>query len=73
VINKIDLAPMVGADLSVMERDAQKMRGDKPFVFTNLKTGQGLETVVTLIGLHSGKPAVISSATSPAAISSASP
>jgi urease accessory protein len=45
VINKIDLAPFVGADLSVMERDAKKMRGDKPFVFTNLKTQQGLATV----------------------------
>jgi urease accessory protein len=45
VINKIDLAPFVGADLSVMERDAQKMRGDKPFVLTNLKTQQGLATV----------------------------
>ena len=56
VINKIDLAPMVGADLAVMERDAAKMRGSKPFVFTNLKTQQGLETVVTLIELHMGKP-----------------
>ena len=43
VINKIDLAPMVGASLEVMERDAKKMRGERPFVFTNLKTGQGLE------------------------------
>ena len=42
VINKIDLAPQVGADLGVMERDAKKMRGDKPFVFTNLKTKEGL-------------------------------
>jgi urease accessory protein len=52
VINKIDLAPMVGADLGVMERDAQKMRGDKPFVFTNLKTAQGLATVVDFIEHH---------------------
>jgi urease accessory protein len=52
VINKIDLAPMVGADLGVMERDAQKMRGDKPFVFTNLKTAQGLATVVNFIEHH---------------------
>jgi len=51
VINKIDLAPLVGADLSVMERDAQKMRGDKPFVFTNLKTQVGLEAVVTFVAL----------------------
>src|SRR6186997_2588942 len=49
VINKIDLAPMVGASLEVMERDAKKMRGERPFVFTNLKTGVGLDTVVTFI------------------------
>ncbi|MEG3436305.1 urease accessory protein UreG [Pannus brasiliensis CCIBt3594] len=49
VINKIDLAPMVGADLGVMERDARKMRGDKPFVFTNLKTREGFETVRSFI------------------------
>mgnify|MGYP006422419763 CR=1 FL=1 len=52
VINKIDLAPYVGADLSVMERDAKKMRSEKPFVFTNLKTRQGLETVQNFIGSH---------------------
>src|SRR5687768_14421482 len=46
VINKIDLAPMVGASLEVMERDAKKMRGARPFVFSNLKSGQGLETIV---------------------------
>ncbi|MGL5879799.1 MAG: urease accessory protein UreG [Xenococcaceae cyanobacterium] len=45
VINKIDLASLVGADLQVMERDAKKMRGEKPFVFTNLKTQEGLDTV----------------------------
>jgi urease accessory protein len=44
VINKIDLAPMVGASLEVMDRDARRMRGERPFVFTNLKTGQGLPT-----------------------------
>src|SRR5919202_1621148 len=49
VINKIDLAPMVGASLEVMERDAKKMRGTRPFVFTNLKTGAGLETIVRFI------------------------
>ena len=49
VINKIDLAPMVGASLEVMERDSRKMRGARPFVFTNLKTGQGLDTIVTFI------------------------
>jgi urease accessory protein len=49
VINKIDLAPMVGASLEVMERDSKKMRGERPFVFTNLKTGHGLDTVVRFI------------------------
>ena len=49
IINKIDLAPMVGASLDVMERDARKMRGDKPFVFSNLKAGQGLEQIVEFI------------------------
>ncbi|BAU64862.1 urease accessory protein G [Stanieria sp. NIES-3757] len=49
VINKIDLAPMVGASLDVMEQDTKKMRGDKPFVFTNLKTKQGLENVINFI------------------------
>lgn len=47
VINKIDLAPYVGADLGVMERDARRMRGDRPFVFTNLRTGEGLEQVLS--------------------------
>ena len=46
VINKIDLAPFVGADLAVMERDARRMRGERPFVFTNLKTGQGADEIV---------------------------
>ena len=49
VINKIDLAPYVGASLEVMDRDARKMRGERPFVFTNLKVGQGLETVVRFV------------------------
>jgi urease accessory protein len=49
IINKIDLAPHVGASLEVMDRDAKKMRGDKPFVFTNMKTGQGLDTVIKFI------------------------
>ena len=52
VINKIDLAPLVGADLSVMERDAKRMRGDKPFFFTNLKTQQGLTLVINFIRSH---------------------
>jgi urease accessory protein len=54
VINKIDLAPMVGADLGVMDRDAKKMRGDKPFVFTNLKTREGLEQVIAFIEKNLG-------------------
>jgi urease accessory protein len=49
VINKIDLAPHVGADLAIMERDATRMRGERPFVMTNLKTGAGLERVVRFI------------------------
>jgi len=49
VINKTDLAPYVGADLNVMERDAKKMRGDKPFIFTNLKTQTGLGDVIHFV------------------------
>jgi urease accessory protein len=49
IINKIDLAPMVGASLEVMARDAGRMRGDRPFVFTNLKTGAGADAVVRFV------------------------
>ncbi len=49
VINKIDLAPHVGADLAVMERDAKLMRRNRPFVFTNMKTGQGLADIRAFI------------------------
>jgi urease accessory protein len=49
VINKIDLAPYVGASLEVMDRDARKMRGDKPFIFSNLKTGVGVEEIIAFI------------------------
>ena len=49
VINKIDLAPHVGASLDVMEKDAKKMRGDKPFVFSNLKNGIGIEQIENFI------------------------
>ena len=49
IINKIDLAPMVGASLEVMDRDAKKMRGERPFVFSNLKTGTGLAEIVSFI------------------------
>lgn len=49
IINKIDLAPYVGADLSVMERDSKKMRGNKPFMFTNIRDDQGVDEVVKWI------------------------
>jgi urease accessory protein len=49
VINKIDLAPYVGADLAVMERDAKKGRGDKPFVFSDLKSGRGVDDIIRWI------------------------
>jgi urease accessory protein len=49
VINKIDLAPFVGANLDVMDRDTKRMRGERPFVFTNLKTGDGLEPIIEFI------------------------
>src|SRR5579884_2925936 len=49
VINKVDLAPHVGADLAVMERDAVRLRGRKPLVFTNLRTGDGVDRVVAWI------------------------
>ena len=49
VINKIDLAPLVGASLEVMDRDARKMRGARPFVFSNQKTGQGLADIIDFI------------------------
>ena len=49
IINKTDLAPLVGADLGVMDRDAKKMRGDKPFLFTNLKDESGVAEVIAFI------------------------
>jgi urease accessory protein len=49
VINKIDLAPLVGASLEVMDRDAKKMRGERPFLFSNLKSGQGLADIIAFI------------------------
>ena len=49
VINKIDLAPHVGASLDVMERDARRMRGTRPFIFSNLRTGQGADAIVRFI------------------------
>jgi urease accessory protein len=49
IINKIDLAPHVGASLEVMESDTKRMRGERPFVFSNLKTGEGLEEIISFI------------------------
>lgn len=49
VINKIDIAPFVGASLDVMDRDTKRMRGDRPFVFSNMKMGEGLEQIATFI------------------------
>jgi urease accessory protein len=54
VINKIDLAPFVGASLEVMDRDSRKMRGARPFVFSNLKSGEGLDAVVGFIERQGG-------------------
>ncbi|WP_332814904.1 urease accessory protein UreG [Ramlibacter sp.] len=54
VINKTDLAPHVGASLEVMDRDARRMRGDRPFVFTNLKTGAGAEVIVDFLENRGG-------------------
>jgi urease accessory protein len=54
VINKIDLAPLVGASLEVMERDALKMRGTRPFLFTNLKAGQGVAEIARFIAEQGG-------------------
>ena len=54
VINKTDLAPLVGANLSVMDRDARKMRGDRPFVFTNIKKGEGVASISEFIVARGG-------------------
>jgi urease accessory protein len=54
VINKIDLAPMVGASLEVMDRDAKKMRGQRPFVFTNMRSGEGVDAIVEFITRSGG-------------------
>ena len=62
IINKIDLAPYVGASLEVMERDARNMRGDRPFLFSNLKTGQGVQDIIRFIetqGMLKAKPAPV--------------
>ena len=49
IINKTDLAPLVGADLSVMEADTRKQRDERPFVFTNMRTGNGIDDIVSFI------------------------
>jgi urease accessory protein len=54
VINKIDLAPMVGASLEVMDRDSRKMRGSRPFVFANMRSGEGLDTIVDFVKRKGG-------------------
>jgi len=59
IINKTDLAPHVGASLEVMERDANKMRGTRPFLFTSLRHGKGLEALLPLIGEIGGVPALM--------------
>ncbi len=56
VINKIDLAPLVGASLEVMESDTKRMRGERPFVFTNLKTGEGLDRILAFLVRAGGLP-----------------
>ena len=66
VINKIDLAPLVGADLDVMDRDSKRMRGARPFLFSNLKAGVGTQEiadfVLTMGGLVTGETATLSPA-----------
>lgn len=61
IINKTDLAPYVGASLEVMERDASKMRGTRPFLFTSLRHGKGLDALLPLIGEIGGVPALLHS------------
>ncbi|WP_111428674.1 urease accessory protein UreG [Rhodobacteraceae bacterium DSL-40] len=56
IINKIDLAPYVGASLEVMERDSRKMRGDRPFVFCNVRDGKGVDSVIDFIAKAGGLP-----------------
>ena len=56
VINKIDLAPLVGASLEIMDRDARRMRGERPFLFTNMKTNHGVDEIVAFITAKGGLP-----------------
>jgi urease accessory protein len=59
VINKIDLAPLVGASLEVMDRDAKRMRGQRPFIFTNIKTGAGVAEIAGFIARSGGLPGFV--------------
>jgi urease accessory protein len=59
VINKIDLAPLVGADLAIMESDTRKQRGELPFVFTNLRKGDGVETIIAFLRDKGGLQTVL--------------
>ena len=56
MINKIDLAPLVGASLEIMDRDARRMRGERPFLFTNMKTNHGVDEIVAFITAKGGLP-----------------
>jgi len=61
LINKVDLAPLVGADLKVMEADAQRMRRDRPFIFTNLKSGEGVDQVASFVIERGGLATLVAS------------
>jgi urease accessory protein len=65
VINKTDLAPLVGANLDIMARDAARMRGERPFVFTNLKTGESLDVVIGFLEAAGGLRSTASAQTPP--------
>ena len=65
VINKIDLAPFVGSSLDIMDRDARKMRGDRPFVFANIREGKGVPEIATFVETEGG----LRSAAKPRAVS----
>jgi urease accessory protein len=54
IINKIDLAPLVGASLKVMDRDARQMRGTRPFIFTNFRSGDGVSDIIDFVVTHGG-------------------
>ena len=54
IINKIDLAPLVGASIEVMDRDARQMRGARPFIFTNLRSGDGVNDIIDFVVTHGG-------------------